>query len=115
MKYQKTYKPLNEKDKLRQFRELDNAFAKALRDLDDPESQLAIPTGPPVRSLDALEQEEKQHALDQTRRFQEQFHALMAESPLTSADFLALVETLLSTGHWQENEVPRRQKVANAS
>ena len=63
MKYQKPHKPLDERDKLRQFRELDNAFAKALRDLDDPESQLAIPTGPPVRSLDALEQEEKQHAL----------------------------------------------------
>lgn len=46
MKYQKVQKQLDEREKLRKFRELDDAFAQALRQLEDPGSDFDIPTGP---------------------------------------------------------------------
>ncbi|BBI74514.2 hypothetical protein HAALTHF_39090n [Vreelandella aquamarina] len=46
MKYQKVQKQLDEREKLRKFRELDDAFAQALRQLEDPDSDFDIPTGP---------------------------------------------------------------------
>ncbi|MCL7929049.1 hypothetical protein [Halomonas llamarensis] len=116
MKYQKDHKPLDERDKLRQFRELDDAFANALRELENPKNAFNIPTGPPVRSLAALEEEE-QKAREQEREeareqesaavFRERFHALLAESPISQAQLLALIETLLRTGHWKERQVPK--------
>ncbi|WP_075879242.1 hypothetical protein [Vreelandella massiliensis] len=117
MKYQKVHKPVDERDKLRQFRELDDAFANALRELDDPKGSLKIPTGPPVRSLAALEQEEQEqkeaeHKRDHAKAFRERFDALWAESPLTQAELLALIETLLRSGHWKDGEVPRPQVVS---
>ncbi|WP_372610085.1 hypothetical protein [Halomonas sp.] len=45
---------------MRRFRELDDAFSEALRQLDDPDNSLDIPTGPPVRSLATLEREEQE-------------------------------------------------------
>ncbi|MDR5898450.1 hypothetical protein QC823_05545 [Halomonas vilamensis] len=112
MKYQKDHKPIDERDKLRQFRELDDAFANALRELENPKNALNIPTGPPVRSLAALEEEE-QKAREQEREkeraasFRERFDALLAESPIAQAELLALIETLLRSGHWKEGQVPK--------
>ena len=80
MKYHKVSKQLDEREKLRKFRELDDAFAQALRQLEDPDSDFDIPTGPPVRSLAELEAEDQ--ADQQKRRdelFGERLHTLMAE------------------------------------
>ncbi|MGO2391355.1 MULTISPECIES: hypothetical protein [unclassified Halomonas] len=111
MKYQKVQKQLDERDKLRKFRELDDAFAQALRQLDDPDSDFDIPTGPPVRSLATLEQddldakqEEQQH--EQGRIFQQRFEALLSEYDFTHYDLAELSETLLSHGLWQRDTVP---------
>lgn len=111
MKYQKVQKPLDERDKLRKFRELDDAFAQALRQLDDPDSDLDIPTGPPVRSLAALEQEdaaakqEEQQQL-QDRIFKQRFEALLTEFGQNHSDLAELIETLLAYGLWQSDVVP---------
>ena len=86
---------MDERDKLRRFRELDDAFADALRELDDPDSQLDIPTGPPVRSLEALEQEAQQ-ADDESRQraFERQLNALMKEYDRPAESVSELLRTL---------------------
>jgi hypothetical protein len=114
MKYQKVQKPIDEREKLRKFRELDDAFAEALRQLDDPESNFDIPTGPPVRSLAALEKEDvetHQQALqlEQAQAFKQRFDALLKEYEIEQGDLAELVETLLGAGLWQQDVVPNSQ------
>ncbi|TVP45755.1 MAG: hypothetical protein EA345_13775 [Halomonas sp.] len=111
MKYQKVQKQLDEREKLRKFRELDDAFAQALRQLDDPDSDFDIPTGPPVRSLAALEkddadakQEEQQHVQDHV--FKQRFDALLSEYDLEHVDLAELIETFIACGLWQMDVVP---------
>jgi hypothetical protein len=116
MKYQKVQKPIDEREKLRKFRELDDAFAQALRQLDDPESDFDIPTGPPVRSLAALEQEDvetqqKEQQQEQERIFKQRFEALLREYGVGHDDLAELIEALLGYGVWQQDVVP----VASAS
>lgn len=111
MKYQKVQKPVDEREKLRKFRELDDAFAQALRQLDDPDSDFDIPTGPPVRSLAALEQDDiaanhKDQKLEQERIFKQRFEALLSEYGVDHYDLAELVETLLGYGLWQQDVVP---------
>ncbi len=80
MKQQTFAKPTDERDKLRRFRELDDAFADALRELDDPNGRLEIPTGPPVRSLEAQEQEHAQQVEDSRQlAFERQLNDLMKD------------------------------------
>ncbi|NYS76779.1 hypothetical protein HZS80_03410 [Halomonas glaciei] len=116
MKYQKVQKPVDEREKLRKFRELDDAFAQALRQLDDPESDFDIPTGPPVRSLAALEQDDveakqKEQQQEQERVFKQRFEALLNEYGIDHGDLAELVETLLGYGLWQQDQVPGRDQV----
>ena len=111
MKYQKVQKPIDEREKLRKFRELDDAFAQALRQLDDPESDFDIPTGPPVRSLAALEQEDvetqqKEQQQERERIFKQRFEALMSEYGMDHDDLAELIEALLGYGVWQQDVVP---------
>ncbi|MGP9766330.1 hypothetical protein ACT3UM_11415 [Halomonas sp. AOP13-D3-9] len=111
MKYQKVQKPVDEREKLRKFRELDDAFAQALRQLDDPESDFDIPTGPPVRSLAALEEEDeeiqqKKQQQDQERMFKQRFEALLNEYSVDHCDLAELIEALLCHGIWQQDVVP---------
>lgn len=111
MKYQKVQKPVDEREKLRKFRELDDAFAQALRQLDDPNSDFDIPTGPPVRSLAALEKEDvetqhKEQQQEQERIFKQRFEALLSEYGVGHYDLAELVETLLGYGLWQQDIVP---------
>lgn len=100
MKSQTFAKPVDERDKLRRFKELDDAFADALRELDDPDSRLDIPTGPPVRSLEAQEQEqEQQRAEDEDSRqltFERQLNALMKEYDQSAENVSELLRTLYS-------------------
>ncbi|WP_346797944.1 hypothetical protein R5M92_03675 [Halomonas sp. Bachu 37] len=103
MKYQKAPKPLDERDKLRKFRELDDAFADALRQLDDPNNALGIPTGPPVRSLQSLENEQAQvDAEEREKQFKRQLDALLAEHDQPAASVGQLLQTLLDYDLWQE-------------
>ncbi|SDN08580.1 hypothetical protein [Vreelandella arcis] len=107
MKYQKVHKPLDERDKLRKFRELDDEFAQALRQLDDPNSTMDIPTGPPVRSLEALEEEEAEKGVQvREELFQQRFEALLTEYGISQHDLRLLIETLLTAGRWTEEQVP---------
>lgn len=113
MKYQKPQKPVDERDKLRQFRELDDAFAKALRELDNPNNTLNIPTGPPVRSLESLEEGDKRTA-EQHHSFEEQqeeafrlrLSALLETAPLSRNELLDVIHTLIEVGHWPLTHPP---------
>ncbi|WP_249976628.1 hypothetical protein [Vreelandella olivaria] len=107
MKYQKVQKQLDEREKLRKFRELDDAFAQALRQLDDPENSLDIPTGPPVRSLADLEADD-QAALAQQREklFNERFKALISEYDLSERELSEVIQTLLAYGLWELDKTP---------
>lgn len=122
MKYQKAHKPIDERDKLRQFRELDDAFAKALRELEDPNNTLDIPTGPPVRSLAALEheerelKEEKQRLTSEEQRkqreeelaeaFRLRLETLLATAPLSRQELVKLIHALIEVGQWSFDQVP---------
>ncbi|OJA04415.1 hypothetical protein [Halomonas sp. QHL1] len=111
MKYQKVQKPVDEREKLRKFRELDDAFAQALRQLDDPESDFDIPTGPPVRSLAALEQDDietqqKEQQEERERIFKQRFEALLIEYGVDHYDLAELIDTLIGYGLWQQDIAP---------
>jgi hypothetical protein len=107
MKYQKVQKPVDEREKLRTFRELDDAFAHALRQLDDPDSDFDIPTGPPVRSLATLEQDDEEaRQQEQERIFKQRLEALLTEYDLVHDDLAEMAETLLTHGLWQQDVVP---------
>ncbi|MDN6323378.1 MAG: hypothetical protein L0J73_12095, partial [Halomonas sp.] len=107
MKYQKVQKPVDEREKLRKFRELDDAFAQALQQLDAPPRDFEIPTGPPGRSLAALEKDDveakqKERQQEQDIAFKQRFEALVSAYGLTQYDLAELAETLLSYGLWQQ-------------
>ena len=107
MKYQKVEKQLDEREKLRKFRELDDAFAQALRQLDDPNNSMNIPTGPPVRSLADLEADD-QAVLTEKRDqvFSERFKALISEYDLSESELSELIQTLLTYERWELQTVP---------
>ncbi|MBB3142055.1 hypothetical protein [Halomonas organivorans] len=85
---------MDEREKLRKFRELDDAFAEALRELESPDHQLDIPTGPPVRSL------EEQEADEQSRQqvFEHRLKTLMTDYALPAESVSELLKTLQSLG-----------------
>lgn len=94
MKQLTNRKPMDEREKLRKFRELDDAFADALRELDDPDSKWDIPTGPPVRSLE--EQERSGTSLQEA--FESRLKALMKEYDQAEDSVSQLLRTLESLG-----------------
>ncbi|WP_444677812.1 hypothetical protein [Halomonas sp. E19] len=96
MKQQKSNRSMDEREKLRKFRELDDAFAEALRELEKPNSRLSIPTGPPVRSLAELEEEDEQQ---RQRLFEKRLMSLMREYAQPSESVAVLLRTLHSLGH----------------
>ncbi|WP_250147998.1 hypothetical protein [Halomonas jincaotanensis] len=98
MKQQTFAKPMDERDKLRRFRELDDAFGDALRELDDPDSQLDIPTGPPVRSLEEQDQQldRQQDEASRELAFERQLNALMKEYAQSAENVRELLRALYS-------------------
>jgi hypothetical protein len=94
MKHQTNRKPMDEREKLRKFRELDDAFAEALRELDSPDSQLDIPTGPPVAPLAEAEQDEA----TRQQRFEERLRALMQEYHQPAEQVARLLQALQKMG-----------------
>ncbi len=98
---------MDERDKLRKFRELDDAFAQALRQLENPDNSFDIPTGPPVRSLkDLEEQDEKTRVEESERLFGERLKALCIENGYSEESVKALVEALVKGGRWTMDETP---------
>lgn len=87
---------MDEREKLRKFRELDDAFAEALKELENPDSRLDIPTGPPVRSLEAQERPDDE-AVQQA--FERRLKALMQDYAQPAESVSRLLETLRSLGH----------------
>jgi hypothetical protein len=95
MRNQKPNRSMDEREKLRKFRELDDAFAQALRELEKPNSPLDIPTGPPVRSLAELEAEEQQQ---RQQAFEQRLMSLMNEYAQPRESVTMLLRTLRSVG-----------------
>ncbi|WP_299311564.1 hypothetical protein [uncultured Halomonas sp.] len=92
MKQQTHRKPLDEREKLRKFRELDDAFAEALRELDDPDARSRIPVGPPVA---ASRETQESDAVAQEKDFEKRLQALMREhqqSAVQVAELLKLMQ-----------------------
>ncbi|MBA2778979.1 hypothetical protein H1D44_08705 [Halomonas kenyensis] len=87
---------MDEREKLRKFRELDDAFAEALRELEKPDSRLDIPTGPPVRSLEEREAEEAQQ---RQQAFEQRLKSLMSEYAQPRESVAALLRTMKTLGH----------------
>lgn len=85
---------MDEREKLRKFRELDDAFAEALRELESPDHDLEIPTGPPVRSLEAQVADEQ--ARQQT--FERRLKDLMKDYALPAESVSELLQTLKALG-----------------
>lgn len=107
MKYHKTPKQSDERDKLRKFRELDDAFAQALRQLEGPNSGFDIPTGPPVRSLAALEEDDAvERSQERARLFEERLKALMDEYNQSDQELHELISTLLFYELWPQHQAP---------
>lgn len=104
MRNQKPNRSMDEREKLRKFRELDDAFAQALRELEKPDSRLDIPTGPPVRSLAELEAEDRQEREAEERQqrqqaFETRLQSLMKEYAQPKESVAVLLRTLQTLGH----------------
>ncbi|MGR4068042.1 hypothetical protein [Billgrantia sp. C5P2] len=95
MRNQKPNRSMDEREKLRKFRELDDAFAQALRELEKPNSRLDIPTGPPVRSLAEMEEEEQQR---RQQAFETRLQSLMSEYAQPRESVTLLLRTLQMLG-----------------
>ncbi len=96
MRNQKPNRSMDEREKLRKFRELDDAFAQALRELEKPNARHDIPTGPPVRSLAELEAEEQQR---RQQAFEQRLLSLMNEYAQPRESVAVLLRTLQTLGH----------------
>lgn len=94
MKHQTQRKPMDEREKLRKFRELDDAFAEALRELEQPDARQEIPSGPPVQPTVAPEED----PATRQRHFEERLKALMREYHQPAASVSHLLQTLKSLG-----------------
>jgi hypothetical protein len=75
MKQQTQRKPMDEREKLRKFRELDDAFAEALRELDNPNAGTTLPGEPEERGQATSEEGEATRQED----FEMRLNALMQE------------------------------------
>ncbi|KFF49077.1 hypothetical protein GY26_10320 [Gammaproteobacteria bacterium MFB021] len=72
---------MNERDKLRKFRELDDAFAQALRELDGGSRHSSA------------------SSVDEHPRFEDRLHALMSEYALSQQCVLDMLTTLTRLKH----------------
>ncbi|MCK2182952.1 hypothetical protein [Halomonas getboli] len=89
---------MDEREKLRRFRELDDAFAAALRELDSPDTAPDIPTGPPVRSLEEQETDRVDSEESRQRAFERRLRDLMHDYALPEASVSDLLQTLQALG-----------------
>lgn len=100
MKQQNTRQPVDEREKLRKFRELDDAFAEALRGLDAAESKPDTRSGASAGALAGRQDAavEPQDEKARQRLFEERLRALMSEYAQPADNVSRLLETLRSLG-----------------
>ncbi|MGM1052798.1 MAG: hypothetical protein ACQEXO_10415 [Pseudomonadota bacterium] len=85
---------MDEREKLRQFRELDDAFAQALRKLDGPDDALGTSNAPPLIPATPVQEENPPGA----EYFEPRLRELMQEYHQTVDQVADLLETLRSLG-----------------
>lgn len=83
---------MGERDKLRQFRELDDAFAEALRELDS--SPAAEPPAELESRQPAAAEEEEVALAEPGEDFEQRLEALMADYELSAERVRELLQTL---------------------
>ena len=86
---------MDEREKLRKFRELDDAFAEALRELDTSGPALDISTGSPVRSPDELPMEAPE---SRQQLFERRLRELMQDYAQDENSVSDLLRTLQGLG-----------------
>ncbi|MEQ6889505.1 hypothetical protein ABE957_12565 [Halomonas sp. CS7] len=102
MKQHNSRQPVDEREKLRKFRELDDAFAEALRSLDASDDKSGGTSDASVRELDGQERDaaiEPQDEKTRQRLFEERLTALMSEYAQPAEHVSRLLQTLKSLGH----------------
>lgn len=94
MKQHTQHKPMDEREKLRQFRELDDAFAQALRKLDGPGDALDAFNQPPLIPATPVQDEE----MPDSDHFDHRLRELMQEYHQPADQVADLLETLQRLG-----------------
>ncbi|WP_416136995.1 hypothetical protein ACM26W_10750 [Halomonas sp. HK25] len=94
MKQQTHRKPMDEREKLRQFRELDDAFAEALRELDGPDVAPDTSVESPLLTATSPQEDE---APDRDH-FEDRLRALMQEYHQPADQVAGLLQTLKTLG-----------------
>ena len=92
MRYEKRHKPMDEREKMRKFRELDDAFAEALAALDSGEAPRDMPR---VMSAEARREAAQR---DQPEAFESRVTALMEEYQQSKESVSLLMRTMLALG-----------------
>ena len=114
MKQQTQRKPMDEREKLRKFRELDDAFAEALRELDNPDGRSGMPdapsevTAPPLEEHEAPRQKSVEENVEKSvedsfdknveQSFEERLRALMQEYQKPAEQVAELLVQLKAMG-----------------
>ncbi len=114
MKQQTQRKPMDEREKLRKFRELDDAFAEALRELDNPDGRSGMPDAPSEVIASPLEEQEapRQKSVEENveksvedsfdknveQSFEERLRALMQEYQKPAEQVAELLVQLKAMG-----------------
>ncbi|WP_043532196.1 hypothetical protein [Litchfieldella xinjiangensis] len=98
MKHKNAHTHVDEREKLRKFRELDDAFAQALNELEGkptpkPEAEPPMPSIEQDDELAARRKEREREAL-----FERRVQALMEEYALPRESVATLMRTLLELG-----------------
>jgi len=94
MKKHTQHKPMDEREKLRQFRELDDAFAQALRELEGPDATPDTFLESPLLAATPVKEDEP---LDRDR-FEVCLRALMQEYHQLDEQVVDLLEVLKALG-----------------
>ncbi len=114
MKQQTQRKPMDEREKLRKFRELDDAFAEALRELDNPDGRSGMPDAPskvigsPLEEQEAPRQKNVEENVEKSvedsfdknveQSFEERLRALMQEYQKPAEQVAELLVQLKAMG-----------------
>ncbi|WP_026068610.1 hypothetical protein [Halomonas smyrnensis] len=98
MKQHRFQKPMDEREKLRKFRELDDAFAEALRELDTSGPALDISTGSPVRSPDEPPELPMEAPESRQQLFERRLRELMQDYAQDENSVSDLLRTLQGLG-----------------
>ncbi|EPC03447.1 hypothetical protein L861_18080 [Litchfieldella anticariensis FP35 = DSM 16096] len=96
MKYQKPHKAMDEREKLRKFRELDDAFAEALRELEGITSKSSA--SPKIEETKSSEERRLEQERENQLAFERRLKALMQEYALPEESVTTLMRTLVELG-----------------